>query len=169
MTEELVAIVDETGAVVGSAPRSQMRARNLPHLIIAVLVRDSTGRVYVHRRSDIKDVFPGLHDCFTAGCVAYGEDPADSARRELAEELGITGVEIVPLSLEWYRDDSTWHLCHVFQATYDGTVVHQESEIASGGWMTVAELRARLADPDWTMVPDGRWLVEQLLADGRLA
>lgn len=169
MTEELVAIVDETGSVVAAASRSEMRARNLPHLIIAVLVRDLTGRVYVHRRSDTKDVFPGLHDCFTSGCVGYGEDPAQSAERELAEELAITGVRIEPLSVEWYRDDSTWHLCHVFQTTHDGPVVHQESEIASGGWMTVAELRVRLTDPEWPMVPDGRWLVEQLLDDGTLA
>ena len=50
--EELVAIVDADGDVVGSAPRSVMRRDNLPHLVVAVLVRDPAGRVYVHRRTD---------------------------------------------------------------------------------------------------------------------
>jgi hypothetical protein len=34
--------------------------------------------------------------------------------------------------------------------------------------MTPAELTDRLADPGWPFVPDGRQLVETLLADGRL-
>ena len=67
--EEQVAIVDEPGRVVGSAPRSVMRRDNLPHVVVAVLVRDPAGRVYVHRRTDTKDVFPGMHDCFAAGCL----------------------------------------------------------------------------------------------------
>src|SRR5512144_1716518 len=55
--EEQVAIVDDEGRVVGSAPRSVMRRDNLPHVVVAVLVRDPAGRVYVHRRTDTKDVF----------------------------------------------------------------------------------------------------------------
>ena len=56
-------------------PRGRsMRRDNLPHLVVAVLVRDPAGRIYVHRRTDTKDVFPGMHDCFAAGCVQAGEE-----------------------------------------------------------------------------------------------
>ena len=47
-------------------------------------------------------------------------------------------------------------------------ITHQAAEVAWGGWMTPAELSDRLADPSWSFVPDGRQLVETLLADGRL-
>jgi isopentenyldiphosphate isomerase len=166
--EEIVAIVDDTGAVVGSAPRSVMRRDNLPHLVVAVLVRDPAGRVYVHRRTDTKDVFPGLHDCFAAGCLQEGEAPAEAAAREVAEELGVTGVPVRPLLVEWFADDRTRHVCHVFTTTYDGEIRHQPDEVAWGSWMTPAELSTRLADPTWPFVPDGRQLVQTLLADGRL-
>jgi len=169
MSEERVALVDERGAVVGSAPRSLMRRDNLAHLVVAVLLRDPAGRVYVHRRTEAKDVFPGMHDCFAAGCLLAGEDPLSAARRELAEELGVTGVRLTPLVQAWYRDASTRHLCHVWTTTYDGPVTHQAEEVAWGAWMTVGELREHLGDPTWPFVPDGRALVDRLLAAGHLA
>jgi 8-oxo-dGTP pyrophosphatase MutT (NUDIX family) len=165
--EELVAIVDGTGTVVGSAPRSVMHRDNLPHLVVAVLVRDPAGRVYVHRRTETKAVFPGMHDAFAAGCMQVGEEPASAAAREVAEELGVTGVPLVPVFVGWYADGSTRHVCHAFVTTYAGEITHQAAEVAWGGWMTPAELSARLADPGWPFVPDGRQLVEILRADGR--
>src|SRR5689334_8079904 len=53
---EQLAVIDSGGRVVGSAPRAMVRRDNLPHLVVAVLVRDPAGRVYVHRRTDTKDV-----------------------------------------------------------------------------------------------------------------
>jgi 8-oxo-dGTP pyrophosphatase MutT (NUDIX family) len=166
--EEQVAIVDDAGRVVGSAPRSMMRRDNLPHVVVAVLVRDPAGRVYVHRRTEGKDVFPGLHDAFAAGCLRYGEEPAAAAAREVAEELGVTGVPLEPLFVLRYDDASTRHVCHAFSAVWDGTVTHQPEEVAWGGWMTPAELQARLADPDWPFVPDGRELLDRWFAAGHL-
>jgi isopentenyldiphosphate isomerase len=162
--EEQVAIIDDSGAVVGSAPRSVMRRDNLLHLVVAVLVRDPAGRIYVHRRTDTKDVFPGLHDCFAAGCLQAGEDVTAAAAREVAEELGVVGVPLEPLFVLRYEDESTRHDCHAFVVTYDGLITHQPAEVASGAWLTPDELRARLADPTWPFVPDGRALIEPWLA-----
>jgi 8-oxo-dGTP pyrophosphatase MutT (NUDIX family) len=159
--EEQVALIDESGLVIGVVPRSQMRRENLPHLVVAILVRDPAGRVYVHRRTDTKDVFPGAHDCWVAGCVAAGEEPLDAAVRELAEELGIVGVPLQPLFQQWYADTSTRHVAHCWTVTWDGPVVHQPEEVAWGAWMTPTELAARLADPTWPFVPDGRALYER--------
>jgi 8-oxo-dGTP pyrophosphatase MutT (NUDIX family) len=167
--EEQLAVVDRDGRIVGSAPRSVVRRDNLPHAVVAVMLRDPAGRVYVHRRTDTKDVFPGLHDCFAAGGVQAGEEPADAAAREVAEELGAHGVALEVVASGWYEDESTRHVWHSYLATYDGEVVHQPEEVAWGTWMTVAELRAHLADPTWPFVPDGRELVDQLLATGRLS
>lgn len=161
--EEQVAIVDESGAVVGCAPRSVMRRENLPHVVVSVLVRDCAGRIYVHRRADSKDVFPGLHDCWVSGCLVAGEQPAEAARRELGEELGIRRVDVIPLFTEWYADDSTRHVCYAFSTTYDGPIVHQESEIGWGAWITVDELLARLDDAGWPFVPDGRAAIARWL------
>ena len=71
-----------------------MRAENLRHRSVAIIVTSSDGRLLVHRRADHKDVFPGLWDLAAGGVVAPGETYELAAERELAEELGIDGVEI---------------------------------------------------------------------------
>ncbi len=114
---EIVALVDRTGAVVGSAERSVVRRENLLHAATAVLVRDPGGRIYVHRRSPDKDWAPSHHDAAAGGVMGYDEQPAASAARELAEELGITGVTLRPLGLSVYEDDRTRCVEHCFETT----------------------------------------------------
>jgi 8-oxo-dGTP pyrophosphatase MutT (NUDIX family) len=168
VADEPVAIYDAHGTVIGVAPRSRVYAEGLWHASAGVLVRSTDGRrIYVHRRTDTKAVFAGMHDCLAGGVVDPGETPLAAATREMAEELGITGV--VPTELAAAAWDGWWEgrpmRCHLFayQVRYDGPMRHQPEEIVDGWWWTDAELRARLADPDWPFVPDTRVLLPQLL------
>jgi isopentenyldiphosphate isomerase len=159
---EIVALYDpddDAGRVIGAAPRGRVRAENLPHAATAVLVRRPTGELYVHRRSDAKDVWPGRHDCTAGGILLAGELPDDAARRELAEELGITRVVPDPLLRRWYRDDDTWYLAYVYVVAWDGDVRFTDGEVTAGWWERPDQLYARLADPTWPFVPDARQLL----------
>ena len=173
---EPVAVYDEVGAVTGVASRGEVYARSLWHGVGGVLLRSGSKSlspggagacVYVHRRSATKLVMPGLHDCWAGGVIGPGEDPAGTAARELAEELGVTGVPLTPLFALVYDEGPGGLRSHLFafEARYDGPVRHQPEEVADGWWMPVAELRARLADPAWPFVPDGRMLVERWFAE----
>ncbi|UJW30718.1 NUDIX domain-containing protein [Saccharothrix sp. AJ9571] len=157
MNDELVAVYDESGAAVGAAPRSRVRAEGLWHAAGVVLLRSPDGaNVYVHLRTDTKDVFPGMYDCWAGGLVAAGETPADCARRELAEELGVRGAPLRPLFVHVY-DQPPMH-CHnfAFEARWDGPIVHQPEEIVSGEWLELEELRSWAEDPESPLIPDGR-------------
>jgi len=164
--DELVALVDRSGAVVGSAERSVVRRENLMHSATAVLVRDPQRRIYVHRRSPEKDWAPGHHDAAAGGVLTVGEEPEASALRELAEELGIRGARLEPLGLSVYEDDTTRCVEHCFETTWSGSVEHADGEVVWGAWMTLAELGAHLADRTWLFVPDTRALLARLAREG---
>lgn len=162
MAEEVVALVDPSGNVVGSAPRSVVRRENLLHAGTGVLVRNSAGDLYLHRRSDRKDWAPGHHDCCAGGVLQYGEQPLISARRELAEELGITGAELQPLLTSLYEDRTTRCYEHVYQVVWDGAIQHADEEVVWGEWVRLSRLDTLLATPGWPFVPDTRHLLTRL-------
>lgn len=160
---EVVAIYDPDdpgGRVVGAAPRERMRAENLPHGATAVLVRKSTGAIYVHRRADTKDIWPGRHDCAAGGVLQAGEQPDEAAQRELAEELGVEGAVLVPLVQRWYRGADTTYFAYAYVTTWDGPVRFADGEVAEGWWEEPSRLYERLQDSSWPFVPDTRELLE---------
>jgi isopentenyldiphosphate isomerase len=151
--EEIVDLVDEDDQVIGQAPRREVRAGNLLHREVAAIVRNRRGEIYVHRRTDTKDVFPGMYDMFVAGIVTSGESYEDAIQRELGEELGIEGVEPDLLFKSRYSDpDINWWTC-AYEVAWDGAIRQQEEEIAWGGFMPEADLIAKLLE--WSFVPDG--------------
>ena len=163
---EIVALVDRSGAVVGSESRIVVRRDNLLHAATAVLVRDPERRIYVHRRAPDKDWAPSAHDAAAGWVMAYGVEPAASAARELAEELGVSGATLSPLGLSVYEDDTTRCVEHCFETVWTGPVTHADGEVVWGAWMTLEELDGHLADPAWPFVPDTRALLTRLARDG---
>ncbi len=164
--DEQACLVDESGAVVGAAARADVRRDNLLHAATAVLVRHPDGRIYVSRRSPDKDWAPSAHDAAAGGIVQHGEPVVESAARELAEELGISGVPLRPLLTGLYEDATVRCFEHCFETTYGGVVTHADGEVVWGDWMTLGELGRLLQDPRWPFVPDTRSLLERLARDG---
>ncbi|MDQ6526765.1 NUDIX domain-containing protein [Nocardioides sp. LHD-245] len=140
--EEQVALYGDDGRPTGAVvPRSQMRARNLRHAATLIVVRNSRGEVYVHRRTDTKDVFPGRYDFAAGGVLQAGEEPYDAAVREAAEELGVSGVELEPLGEADYADEHTTYHAFAYTCVYDGPITWQPEEVAWGAWVGVERLR----------------------------
>lgn len=163
---ELVALVDADGTVVGSEERAVVRSQNLRHGATAVLVRNAAGFIYVHRRSPDKDWAPSAYDAAAGGILRHGEDPAESAAREVEEELGFTPVALRPLGLSAYEDDSTRVVEHAYETTWDGPIRFADDEVIWGSWLSLEGLARLLADPTWPFVPDTRALLRRLGQDG---
>lgn len=152
--DEQVALYDDDGRVTGSVPRSAMRSRNLRHAASSVVVRDPAGRVYLHRRTTTKDVYPGLLDFAAGGVVLAGEDPDDGAVREVEEELGVHGVPLEKLGTVDYADEATRYRAFRYAVTWDGPVRWQPEEVSWGSWVDLAELVRLLDEEPATVVPD---------------
>jgi 8-oxo-dGTP pyrophosphatase MutT (NUDIX family) len=163
--DEQVALYDEAGRVVGSAPRSVMRSRNLRHAASSIVVRDPDGRVYLHRRTTTKDVYPGLLDFAAGGVVLAGEEPGDGALRELEEELGVHGVPLVPLGVADYADAATRYRAFRYTATWDGPVRWQVEEVSWGAWVDLPELVRIVDEEPESVVPDSVAVWRPILRD----
>src|SRR5713101_650111 len=128
--QELVDVVDEEDRVVATVTRREIRERHLLHRCTYVLLRNASGQILVHRRTDTKDVHPGAYDVFAGGVCAAGESYDDCARREAAEELGVEGVLLRFLFRHRYRGSHGQAWGAVYETQWDGAVRHQESEVA---------------------------------------
>ncbi|HET8603160.1 MAG TPA: YbaK/EbsC family protein [Marmoricola sp.] len=164
--DEPVALVDGQGRVTGTAARSDVRRDNLRHAATAVLVRRPDGEILLHRRTATKDWAPGLWDAAAGGVLRAGEEPDTSAARELAEELGITGVALRPLTTHLFEDTTTRCFEHAYEAVWDGPVTLQPEEVAEGRWASMTDLVALLEDQPARFVPDTAQLLRRLAAAG---
>jgi len=162
--DEVIDIVDEDDNVVGQAPRGEAYARGLRHRCAFVLVRDAQGRIFVHRRTARKLVFPSLYDMFVGGVLGTGESYDEAALREAEEELGVTGLprpeRLFAFPFEQEGLGRWWST--VYQVRCDLPVRPQPEEVAWHTFLTDDELAARLTTWEW--VPDGLQAYHQYLS-----
>ncbi|MDR7274643.1 NUDIX hydrolase [Catenuloplanes atrovinosus] len=152
--DEILDIVDENDVVVGQAPRAEAYARRLRHRAVFILARDAEDRIFVHRRTAQKLVFPSHYDMFVGGVVGAGESYDLAAHREASEDLGVTDLpQPEPLFRFLYETpEHTWWSA-VYQVRCTSPVAPQPEEVAWHAFLTQSELDARL--PEWEWVPDG--------------
>lgn len=142
---EYVDWIDEDNRTLASLPRAEIRARNLLHRTTATFVFHPDGRLFMHRRSPAKDVYPGLYDPCVGGTVVSGETYEQNACREVAEELGVRGVPVYPLFGHRFADGSTNNRIRVFACVYDGPLRFQPEEVVGGDWCDEAAVERRIA------------------------
>jgi isopentenyldiphosphate isomerase len=140
--DEPVEVVDEQGRVIRIVRRAEMRAGRLRHRTVFIAMLSTDGRLLVHRRADDKDVWPSRWDLAAGGVVAVGEAWDDAARRELAEELGVEGVELESLGVARYEDADVAIVGHIYLARSDGPFRFADGEVTEARFVTRAELDA---------------------------
>lgn len=152
--EELLDVVDAEDRVVDRAPRGEVMARRLRHRCASIRVRDPRGRLFVHRRTPAKLVFPSMYDVVVGGVVGAGESYDAAALREAEEELGVRGLPAPTprLTFLFESPDHQWFV-RAYEVECALPVRPQPEEIAWWDWLPEEEVERRL--PDWDVVPDG--------------
>jgi isopentenyldiphosphate isomerase len=163
--EELVDVVDDHDRVVATVRRARVRTERLLHRTVFILVRRSDGRVLVHQRSAVKDIWPSAWDIAVGGVVGAGEVWDVAAARELAEEVGIDGVRPTLVRTGRYADADVAELARVYTVVWDGPITFADGEVVAAEWLTPAEVAARLADAAYIFCPDSVALARDLIRD----
>lgn len=156
--EEIFDVVDESGRVVGRATRAEVhRDPGLIHRAVHILVFRTDGRLLLQLRAPGKDVDPGKWDSSVGGHVDAGEDFDAAARRELAEELGLTGQALAPLYDWTYRSARETEVIRSYRLVWDGPVRPHPVEISAVRDWTRDEIEAELDRGRFTKNFEQEW------------
>lgn len=145
MQEEIFPLVDETGNVIGQAPRSVCHdGSKLLHPVIHLHIFNSEGDLFLQKRSATKDVQPNRWDSSVAGHIDLNETPETAAVREASEELGLTQIRPEYITKYIIETDRERELSYCFYAVYNGDFVLNTDELADGRFWKIEEIQSLL-------------------------
>ena len=184
---EIFDIVDENGIPTGETiQRTVAHDKGIRHRTAHIwIVRntDNGCEVLLQQRSYNKDSFPGRYDTSSAGHIRAGDEPLDSALRELGEELGIkaepaalTYIGKFPIQYEKEFFGKPFRDCEVaFVYLYTEPVdinalTLQAEEVESVEWFAIDEVYKACVNhsPEFCVPVDGLSLVRRYMARGNV-
>lgn len=143
--EEWFDIVTPKGEIVGKAPRSAVHGNpELLHPVVHVHIVNEKGELYLQKRADTKDLYPGFWDTAVGGHVSSGESIDHAVNREAEEELGISMVKFQPLFRYVMKNEHESELVHGFLLYDDGPFYINKSEISEGRFWQLNDIEANL-------------------------
>jgi isopentenyldiphosphate isomerase len=161
--DEMVMIVDERNLPIGAEKRSNMRLMKRFHRAVYILVFNSRGKLFRHKRTATKDIYPGYYDVAAGGVVLAHESVEAAAARELEEELGIKDAVLSPLSNFYYEDAGNRVFGKAYACMFDGALRLQKEEIESGGFYSIGEIFSSMDKEPYT--PDGIYVLKRYLEE----
>ena len=184
---EIFDIVDENGIPTGETiQRTVAHDKGIRHRTAHIwIVRntDNGCEVLLQQRSYNKDSFPGRYDTSSAGHIRAGDEPLDSALRELGEELGIkaepaalTYIGKFPIQYEKEFFGKPFRDCEVafvylYTEPVDINALTLQAEVVeSVKWFAIDEVYKACVNhsPEFCVPVDGLNLVRRYMITGSI-
>lgn len=171
---ELVVLVDDNGAPVGSHDKATVHTQTTPlHLAFSCHVFNAQGQVLVTRRALSKKTWPGVWSNSFCGHPGPNESVMDAIGRRAHDELGITVTNIKPLlpKFRYRATDASGivenEICPVFTAVTDDVPVVHPEEIEEFTWVDAGEFRRAVEATPFAFSPWVGWQLAELATSGR--
>jgi len=163
---ELVVLVDDSGAAIGTADKASVHTRATPlHRAFSCHVFSADGQVLVTRRALGKLTWPGVWTNSFCGHPGPDEQLEAAIRRRAERELGLTigELESVLPDFRYRAVDASGivenELCPVFRTTVDVDPHPAADEVAEWAWIAPRALRDAVDSAPFAFSP---WLALQL-------
>jgi isopentenyldiphosphate isomerase len=145
--DEIFDVVNEHDEVIGQRARRDVHQLGLRHRAVHVLIYNSRGELFLQKRSQTKDCFPGAWDSSASGHLAPGESYDQGALREVREELGL---ELVRPPARLFKlaacPETGQEFVWVYRCSAEGPFHLHPEEIETGGWFSPSRITAWAAE-----------------------
>ena len=146
-----IPIVNEKDEIIGYKERED---RNLEDIIriTAIWITDENGNILLQQRKFDKKVNPNKWGPAASGTVEEGESYDSNAYKELEEEAGIKGINLIKSKNFFGRTANggrRFAQLYLGKVSKDQKLIPQESEVQQLKWFSVAEFKKYLSEkPD---------------------
>ncbi|MDO8537272.1 MAG: NUDIX domain-containing protein [archaeon] len=138
---EILDIYNENNERIGAASRKAYIKLGLITRAVHIFVFNKSGEVFLQKRSENKDTYPGFFAPSASGHIDLGEESLHAAKRELKEELGVNAELKFLGSFKCFMPENLVNQFYDFyMAVCDNKISANKAEIESGVWVSINEL-----------------------------
>ena len=166
-SSERIQIVDEYDNLIGHKERNTLDTEVDIFRATFVWIENSHDQVLLTQRAFTKSHDPGLWNIAVSGTVEEGETYETNALKELAEELGVTGLNLA-IKQKFFQPAPRKVFGTVFLLEHDIAVSEltlQEEEIAQAAWVHKDTLVANFERHPEHYVPSMGTFIELFIAE----
>lgn len=151
---ELLLCFDEQGNAVVPQPRGIVHEKpyGIWHAITNIWVLNSKAEILCTRRASHVSGNPGKWQTYVGGHVKAGSDFSETARRELAEEIGLKVIQGDLKLVEKGRREDNMHAYESYAILFDGNLTglsFSDSEISEAQWFSFKKYqKSRTENPN---------------------
>ncbi|NTW45427.1 MAG: isopentenyl-diphosphate Delta-isomerase [Candidatus Moranbacteria bacterium] len=166
MSEELVVLVDENDAEIGTMPKSEVHGLETPlhRGFSCFLFRRSDGKLLLQQRSHVKKTWPLVWSNTCCGHPGPGEERIDAVVRRLDRELGMRAEGLrfaMPYRYRFTREGVTENeICPVFVGFAATEPSPAPDEVEAARWVDWDEFLTEIREHPGTY---SEWCEEEVL------
>ncbi len=158
--EEIIDIYDETtGEKTGETiSKNKAHQNGIWHSSIHILlINEDKTKILLQKRCPDKKLYPNMWDITVGGHITTGEEPLISAKRELAEELGLDSEKFEFQFLNKIKEEflsngvNSKEFVYVYLIKSDvdlEDIIVQVEEVSEARWFTKEELLTLIANDE---------------------
>lgn len=160
--KSLSTIVDDNDVVIAHKHWTKVQPSDRVR-ISAIWLVNSKGEILMAQRSHHKKHQPNLWGPAAAGTVEKNETYETNAYKELAEEIGVSGIPLTLVSIKkWDGDEADHRFCACYKGTIDWSIEKfklQEEEVSAVKWISKVQLLKELdTSPELYLPNTQRWI-----------